>query len=68
MSMLLDKNSQLTSLSLRYEIMAQKYWMFPVFILTTVTGIALVIGEPKSQSICEVTLLRKFCMLSSIGM
>ena len=45
MSMLLDKNSQLTSLSLRYEIMAQNYWMFSVFILTSVTGIALVIGE-----------------------
>ena len=45
MSMLLDKNSQLTSLSLRYEIMAQNYWMFSVFILTAVTGIALVIGE-----------------------
>ena len=46
MSVLLDKNSQLTSLSLRYEIMAQNYWMFSVvFILTAVTGIALVIGE-----------------------
>ena len=46
MSMLLDKNSQLTILSLRYEIMAQQnYWMFSVFILTAVTGIALVIGE-----------------------
>ena len=45
MSVLLDKNSQLTSLSLRYEIMAQNYWMFSVFILTAVTGIALVIRE-----------------------
>ena len=45
MSVLLDKNSQLTSLSLRYEIMAQNYWMFSVFILTAVTGIALVIGK-----------------------
>ena len=45
MSVLLDKNSQLTSLSLRHEIMAQNYWMFSVFILTAVKGIALVIGE-----------------------
>ena len=45
MSVLLDKNSQLTSLSLRYEIMTQNYWMFSVFILTAVTGIALVIGK-----------------------
>ena len=45
MSVLLDKNSQLTSLRLRYEIMVQNYWMFSAFVLTAVTGIALVIGE-----------------------
>ena len=43
MSVLLDKNSQLPSLS--YEIMAQNYWVFSVFILIAVTDIALVIGE-----------------------
>ena len=43
MSMLLDKNSQLTSLSLRYEIMAHFHDVF--IFRTAVTGIALVIGE-----------------------
>ena len=45
MSVLLDKNSQLTSLRLRYEIMLQNYWMFSAFVLTAMTGIALVIGK-----------------------
>ena len=45
MSVLLDKNSRLTSLRLRCEIIVQNYWMFSAFVLTAVTGIALVIGE-----------------------